>query len=464
MSKVTRIAYSKNLNDGKFERLEEIARRLGILRSEIWNEFGSIKGVGLSHRDIRDAWLKEKKSFDVPARLWKETLRDTIDDIAMTREAAKVKVRKAIKTRTKDQEERKRLYTALKYDKWPEDAYLSRMMRKYINRGHSSVRNQIVLDTGCYTAFEHNGQAWIDVMSLERGDRIAIPLNTNRLPAGTLRLIIRDGKIEVHYAVDAEQNCSTKPAGIGKIGIDKGYTEAYTDSDGDVHGEGLGKILSSESDYLKIKYQYRNKLKAIAKAKPHKADNINRNNLGRKKLDKRSKRHRKNVRDLAFKAAHSVIDKAGTIAVEDLTSPIAGKSYGKNQSRRLSGWVKGELADTLNLAAQRRGSTLLLVNCAYTSQTDSRYGILLGQRNGDRFNCFDGVVLDADHNAALNILARMDDKEISLYTPYREVKRILQDRTEQKQRLGLLNLDTSCNGKATQCPLSTVSELPIDQV
>jgi hypothetical protein len=36
MSKVTRIAYSKHLNQGKYERLTEIARRLGKLRAEVW--------------------------------------------------------------------------------------------------------------------------------------------------------------------------------------------------------------------------------------------------------------------------------------------------------------------------------------------------------------------------------------------------------------------------------------------
>ena len=462
MSKVTRIAYSKQLNSGKQERLAEIANRLGLLRSEVWQRYGSISGVGVGHRDIRDAWLAEGREFDVPARLWKETLRDTMDDIRLYREAAKVKVRKAIRHRTKDDQERKRLYTALKYDRWQEDDYLRRMMRKYCKHGHTDVRNQIVLDVQCYTAFERNGQAWISVMSLKRGKRIAIPLNTSRLPSGTLRLILREGRVEVHYAVDAETACSVKPSGSGKIGVDKGYTEVFTDSDGDVHGDGLGMALSAESDHLKVKYQRRNKLKAIAEAKPKKRDRIEKNNLGRKKMDRRRRKHKARVRDIAFKAAHSVVDKASTVAAEDLTSPIAGKSYGKNQNRRMSAWVKGELSEAITSVSQRRSSTLRMVNCAYTSQMDSRYGILLGSRKGDAFYCFDGVVLDADTNAARNILARLDDPDIGVYTPYSDVKAILRERTEQKQRLGLLNQDTSCSGvKQLSLPLSTVSELPL---
>jgi len=41
-------------------------------------------------------------------------------------------------------------------------------------------------------------------------------------------------------------------------------------------------------------------------------------------------------------------------------------------------------------------------------------------------------VMDADTNAARNILARQDDKEISLFTPYKQVKAILLPKTAEK--------------------------------
>jgi hypothetical protein len=215
--KVTRIAFSKNLNQDKLERLTEIAARLGALRTELWGRFGSVAGVGVDQRELRNRWLAEKRKFNVPARLWKETLRDTMADIALYRE--------------------------------------------------------------------------------------------------------------------------------------------------------------------------------------------------------------------------------------------------------VSGWVKGAMAEAIETVSQRRGSSLSLVNAAYTSQMDSRYGALLGQRSGDTFYGFDQVVQDADTNAARNILARRDDTEISLYTPYKQVKAILLRRTAVVQkRLGLLGFplgqDTSCNGYQLESPLSTVSEEP----
>ena len=99
MQKVTRIVTSKNLNQKKYEELSSQARMLGSLRKEIWHRFGSIGGVGASHRKIRDEWVKSRDFSPLPAKAWKETLRDVIDDISLCEEAAKVKVREAISRR-----------------------------------------------------------------------------------------------------------------------------------------------------------------------------------------------------------------------------------------------------------------------------------------------------------------------------------------------------------------------------
>jgi IS605 OrfB family transposase len=442
--KITCIAKSKKLTAAKLARLTELAQRLGQLRAEIWNEFGSLKGVNLTHRQIRDNWLREKKSFNVPARLWKETLRDVIDDIHLYCQAAKEKVKKVIPKRYKTSSQQKAAYRLLNSGKWVEDKYLRRMMRKYFLHGHTCVSNQMILDSCCYKAFSFGGKAWIEVMSLEKGNRIAIPLNTTKLPSGTLRLIIRGSVVEVHYAIDAQSQCNTTACGQApELGVDKGYSEVFVDSDGAAHGEGLGTLLSNESDYLHVKYQRRNKLKAIANKKPHKLSRIRKNNLGRTKLDKRKSRHRARVKKLVTKAVHSVAGKAKVIVCEDLSTTFkSSKPMGRNQKRRLSGWVKGMIADALEQVSLRRGASVVPVNAAYTSQTCSCCGCL-GRRNGDAFYCINiecGVVLQADWNAAANIKSRKNDPEIGRWTPFSEVKSILLERS--RQRLGLLNQDS----------------------
>ena len=453
--KVTRIAYSKNLNPGKYAALEEQARRLGAIRSEVWQRYGSIAGVKLSSRQIRDQWLGANRVFNVLANPWKETLRDAEDDINLTLEAAKVKARQAIGRHTADQKERRRLYTLLKRNAFANDPYLSRIMRKYWKRGHNHTHNQIIVRSDNYTTFQKGGRAWVKIPGLEKGRRIAIPLGTTVEPSGTLRVILRDRRVEIHYAVTVEP---TTDCGEATVGVDKGYAEVLVDSDGEHHGVGLGRLLSGESDYLKGKYHRRAKLRAIAKntKNERKRHNILAHNLGRKKLAARAKKTCSNIRDIVFKAVHKVVDKAATIAAEDLTAPMAGRKFGKNTNRRLSAWTKGVIAEALEIVSQRRGSSLILVNGSYTSQMDSRNGCLSGKRRGDSFYCFDGEVLQADENAARNVLARLFDPEIDRWTPFQKVKSILLERTE-RLRLGLLNPDTSCSTQV----LSTVSELPL---
>jgi len=336
--KATRIIKSKNLNQGKYEQLEKQAKQLGNIRSTVWHDFGSISGVSIkSDRKIRDQWLKEKRQFKVSANAWKETLRDSFGDIKAYREAAKEKVRKVIYQQNPSENKKIRFYKLLSSKSWTTDNYLRRLMRKHWKHGRNHTDNQIVVRSDNYTTFQLGGCAWIKIPSLQKGKRIPIPLNTNIEPSGTLRLILNDGIVEVHYTIEMKE---TKNCGSMTVGIDKGYTEVFVVSDGTEYGKGLGKILTKKSDQLKEKYQKRNKLKAIANKKSHKKQNIIQNNLGRKKLNKNDSKTKSQVQDIIYQATHKLVNKAEFIAAEDLTSPIVSKKFGKNVTRRLSAWTK----------------------------------------------------------------------------------------------------------------------------
>ena len=454
--KLTRIHHCKNLNREKYKQLEKQATLLGRVRSEVWCKYGAVSGLNVSDRTIRDAWMKEDRTFSVSANAWKETLRDCIGDIKAYREAAKEKVKQAIRKRASCDNERKRLYTLLKKDAWMEDNFLHRQMRNHFRHGVNHTHNQIIVRADMCKTFELNGQCWLKVPSLVPRQTIKIPLNTTMefAPQCTLRIILRNGNVEVHSTYDAIE---TKDCGKATIGVDKGYSEAFVDSDGDAYGQGLGKLISSESDYLNRKYKNRNKLRAIAKTKLHKRQAIEQNNLGRKKLDKRQDTQKSKLKTLIYTATHRLVDKAGLIVAEDLTSPIQSKrSYGKKTNRRLNTWVKGMLADALTIVSHCRGSVVHLVNAAYTSQIDSLlHGLLIGTRKGDQFHRFNGEVVQADWNAARNVLARLNDPEISRYTPSREVKRVLQERTD-RYKSELTDLGSSYmlgNKTLTECEL-----------
>ena len=152
--KVTRIASSENLNPGKLSALEDQAQRLGTIRSEVWQRYGSIHGVEQTDRQIRDAWLKTGRTFSVLANAWKETLRDAKANIVMTLEAAKVKTRRAIARHASDHQKRQDLYSKLKSNQFTHHRYLARVLRKYWHRGHHHTYNQIIVRSDNDTTFQ----------------------------------------------------------------------------------------------------------------------------------------------------------------------------------------------------------------------------------------------------------------------------------------------------------------------
>ena len=253
---------------------------------------------------------------------------------------------------------------------------------------------------------------------------------------------MKDGFAEVHYAADKAEG---RKHGDQVLGIDKGYTEAFTDSDGQHHGQQFGAILTEYSDAVSATGKQRNKLHALEKKHRAagdiaKADRIKKHNLGRKKLDARRERTQKRLRNIAYQSAHSIVDKAGMVVSEDLTASIKKKHQWKRFNRRMSGWAKGILAESLDSVCEQRKASHMLVNGAYTSQMDSTTGLLEGKRVGDKFYRANGDVLQADHNAALNVLARLGDNEISRFTPYQEVRRILLARSPAQLSVNRLEL------------------------
>ena len=441
--KVTRVAYARNVNAAKMAALNEQALRLGRVRSEVWQRHGSVAGAALTDRQVRDAWMASGHTeFGVLANAWKETVRDTMADIRASREAAKVKARRAVSRRTTDPDEGKRLFTALRSDAWASDPFLARQMRKHWRRGHSHVRNQIIIRADNVRTFTltEGGDVWLSVPGLLPRTSVAVPLGTTVAPAGTLRVILRNSGAEVHYQIDAGTlKSSARPHGDKKLGVDKGYTEVLTDSDGERHGPELGALLRTESDRLKIKNRRRAKIRSVAEKAAQRGDHskahrIARYNLGTRKKARARRRFEARARTVTFEAAHAIVTKASTMVAEDLTRSFTGrKRLGRNMNRRLAAWTKGLTAEALTNVSERRGSALRLVNAAYTSQADPGDHCTLGVRRGDLLYCPGGVVWDVDHAGAINVLARDGDPDITLYTPHTRVKQILQERADRQR-------------------------------
>ena len=431
---VTKIAYSSGLNFGKYQCLKAIALRLGLLRTDLWNKYGSILAWDKTSYTARAEFERKAEHYQVSYKQWEGTLLSVIDDIHAVQTAAKEAVVKELYKRYGKKQGTKLARLLKKFSILKQNNLLHRLVRKHYFRGHTRVKNQIVIPGGCYSTFIHRNITWLAVPSLQKGKRINIPLNSQYDITGRIRLILRNNRVEVHFTskINCRDDCGDK-----EIGIDRGYTEVFVDSEEEFFGTNFGNIQTSESESRNSKQKKRNKLlsvlnKAKKKGNYVKANRIEKNNLGLNKWNRRERRFKSRVSDLAYKSVHQLCNKASTIVYEDLTEPIASnKPRSKKRKRSLNSWVKGTVITALEQVSARRGSTIVDVNAAYTSQMDSRYGVLLGERKGDSFYCFDGVVIQADINAARNVLARKSDAEITPWTSFKQVKSILLKRTEQ---------------------------------
>ena len=126
-------------------------------------------------------------------------------------------------------------------------------------------------------------------------------------------------------------------------------------------------------------------------------------------------------RNACHEVTSALIRRFETIAIEDLAignmtasargtveTPgrnVAAKS-GLNRSILEQTW--GMIRQQLTYKAEWAGRELVVVDPRYTSQTCSRCGVIeASSRHGEIYHCAHcGLRMDADHNAAINILLR----------------------------------------------------------
>ncbi len=423
----------------------EIARRLGKLRQDIWNKYGSLQAWGQKS----DKLIKEFKKTNPPSlyqvayKPWERTFQSVIDDIHAVIEAAKsFVIRKiyryfqpekiTVKGKSKILEHtsfRKELVQSLNSTDFMQYPLIKRWVRQEYHRGHTWVNNQIVLDKGDCTITRAGTIVSLGFPGSPIGkrsyERINLKFNCGRVkPTGRLRIIFEDNEVRLCYpkVVTKQENYNTSI-----VGIDKGYTEAFYGSDNVIYADGIGKIMSNATEKRHIKGRRRQKLWALSRKNPN--SQIKRCNLGITNQNKFQIKVRATLRTLIRTGVHQIFNSHKQIVCEDLSQPIRNKRKSKKINRRLAAWCKGELQQAIEQVSQRRQSVVTLVNPAYTSQVDSRNGTLLGRRNGDRFFTFDGEVLQADSNASTNILHRLTDPEIGRYQKAETVQKILLKRT-----------------------------------
>jgi len=126
----------------------------------------------------------------------------------------------------------------------------------------------------------------------------------------------------------------------------------------------------------------------------------------RKHLNKlRHKEHNQNKNQSHLIVNEILKTNADTIALENLKG-IKAKKHKFQNKNRISQVPLAELRRIITYKAENQGKTILFVNPAFTSQTDSITGKREGERKGRRFYAKSGLVYDADLNASRNIANR----------------------------------------------------------
>ncbi|AOY83214.1 zinc ribbon domain-containing protein [Moorena producens JHB] len=428
-------------------------KKLGVVRAESYNKLGSINHWGLDWKKA----IPGVKSFrtpdtlGLPAKLMDWTINDVAKAITASQAACTDAVIKKIYRRFSGKDNhktRKELCKQLKTLAFLDNPLLHRFVRKEFRRGHSWVKNQIVYQQVGYSCKRLGRNTYqLELAGLRRGKRNRIVVRSNRKIKGQIRLIYNQllEKFEIHFLVD--YGTVEIPADRRFIGVDKGYTEAFYDSDGRGHGKNLGKVATKKSDRICAKNRNRGKLwtlhRKLEKIDPAKSARILENNLARKTENRRYRRNQSELTAIIGAASKSLFKgESLKVFAEDLTQPIRTLRQSKAMSRKLNSWMKGQMRNSLQKWANWTGSVVTEVQPSYTSQVDSVTGTLLGKRSGDNFTRFNGVVLQADHNAAKNILDRGTDFEISRYMSKTEVQAVLLRRTARfLEGMGLSLLD-----------------------
>ncbi|WP_229414271.1 MULTISPECIES: zinc ribbon domain-containing protein [Moorena] len=419
--------------------LVAMMQRLGIVRSESYNKLGSVSHWGLDWRkaypEVRS--LRTPESLGLPSKLMEWTVSDVGKAISAQQAACIEALGKILHKRFPGKENKKRrnqCYKQLSSPSFLDDPFLPRIVRKQFQRGHSRIKNQIVYQQNGYSCQRISRHTYqLELAGLRRGKRHRILVRYNRKITGQIRLIynLHLQRFEIHFLVD--HGTINNPTECRCVGVDKGYTEVFYDSDGRAHGLGLGKLATNKSDRIVKKNRNRGQLWALhrklEKIDPAKSARILENNLSRKTENRRLRKDQAVI--FVIGAASKSLFRGESLKVfaEDLTQAIKGFRQSLAMSRRLNTWMKGAIRDSLQKWANWTGSVVSEIQPSYTSQIDSVTGTLLGVRKGDSFTRFNGVVLQADYNAAKNILARGTDQEISRFMTRVEVQAVLLRRT-----------------------------------
>ena len=208
-----------------------------------------------------------------------------------------------------------------------------------------------------------------------------------------VRILRRADGYYVQFGVAIERKVEHVPSGT-QLGIDVGLKSFLTDSE--------GNTVDNPRHYCKAE----KKLKRLQRRHSKKVKKSANRKKARKALAKHHLKVQRQREDFARKQANALVSSHDLIAFEDLHIRNMGRNRHLAKSIHDAGW--GRFLLWVNYYAALHKVPVIAVSPQYTSQNCSACGTLvkksLSVRTHICTSC--GVVLDRDHNAAVNILQK----------------------------------------------------------
>jgi IS605 OrfB family transposase len=172
------------------------------------------------------------------------------------------------------------------------------------------------------------------------------------------------------------------------LGVDLGIRRVAACSDGRLIIDKKFNKEKRELRYLKRKLQSKNTKTA------------------RKHLKRLKRKERNKNKNQTHLVANEILKTRSTVIALENLKGIKTKKYKNQNKNAISQIPLFELRTILTYKAKNMGKHICLVSPHYTSQIDSVTGLKDGNRKGCRYYAKNGLVYDADINAAVNIAKR----------------------------------------------------------
>jgi len=264
---------------------------------------------------------------------------------------------------------------------------LRRLTRRYLTK--------LEINSTDYFSIAPSGYAYRDgaifLSSRNPGQRVRIPLKDDTICRRQIRLCIREK--DVALALPVEMKIQRHKDYNNTIYIHIGYQDMFTLSNGNVYGQALGDMTSTETQRLTDKNRERARIRSIYQksmeaGNEEKADIMVANNLGTRKYDRHKQKERARTETfinteinkmLAFEKPNRIVI---TRPIMINKTKLPSRSANRKMTRSFNGYIRERLSHKCRVNAIE----LVEINSRGTGTVCSQCGAE-GKRMQDGFRC-----------------------------------------------------------------------------